>query len=197
MKLLTQWRWFALLLSSFTLLFICSCQIQHHFWPPVKEISLRHHFEATKKNEQVRVTIYGRDSKPLYLLDARFCWRDYETGDYDFSGILDCRLYSSGGFLNYPTLLQNTTNATRDWQTYGRFTYDELIGLAGVDDSRRLVQQCWLRGMFIQIEVLNITKEANSEGNIASLDMVFSVKNSPSSNREIAARDAPGTRGKK
>ena len=197
MKALTPRKWFAPQLFALTLLFTCSCQMQHNFWPPVKEVTLRHHFEANQKNEQAGLTIYSRNGKPLYFLDSRFCWRDYETGDYDFSGLLDCRLYPAGGFLNYPTLLQNTSNATRDWQTYGRFTYDELIGLAGADESRSLVQRCWVRGMFIQVEVLNIAKEENAERKIMSLDMVFTVKNSPGSNREIAARDAPDTRANK
>ncbi len=182
-----QLRRFSLLLLT---LLLASCShFQRNQWPSIKEVSVRHHFAANKESEQLKTMIYNHSGKPLYCLDARFCWRDYETEDYDFSGALDCRLYPVNGSSFYPTLLQNIASATRDWQTYGRFTGAELVGLIGADDSRSIVQRCWVRGMFIQIEVFNIVKDEKEDGHMTSLDMIFTAKNSPTSIGDIAARN--------
>jgi hypothetical protein len=157
----------------------------------IKEVSVRHHFAANKESEQLKAMIYDHDGKSIYCLDARFCWRDYDTEDYDFSGALDCRLYPLTGSSLYPTLLQDTVNATRDWQTYGRFTREVLAGLAGADATRSIIQRCGVRGMMIEIEVFNV-KEKEEDGSIVSFDVIFTAKNSSPkkhlySNREIAA----------
>ena len=172
-----------------TLLLASCSHLQRSPWPMIKEVSVRHHFAANKESEQLKAMIYDHDGKPLYCLDARFCWRDYETDDYDFSGALDCRLYPLDGSSLYPTLLQNNINATRDWETYGRFTSEDLVGLVGADASRSVVQRCWVRGMFVEIEVSNIVKEQREDGRITSLDMIFTIKNAPAANAEIAARE--------
>src|SRR5260370_465927 len=137
--------------------------------------------------------IYDRAGKPLYCLDARFCWRDYEVEDYNFSGTLDCRLYPLNEESPYVTLLQNTAHATSDWETYGRFLHEELVGFAGADESRFMVQRCGVRGMVIEIQVFNV-KEQKENGGIATFDMIFTAKNcSPKeqlyANGAIAAQD--------
>jgi hypothetical protein len=152
----------------------------------IKEVSVCHHFAANKESEQLKAMILDHDGKPIYCLDARFCWRDYETGDYDFSGTLDCRLYALTGSSFYTTLLQNTVGATRDWQTYGRFTREELIGLVGADASRSIVQRCRVRGMIIEIEVFNV-KEQKEDGSIASCDMIFTTRNAPHGEQKMSA----------
>jgi len=169
------------------------CHLQRGQWPSIKEVSVRHHFEENKESEQLKVMIYDHNGKRIYCLDARFCWRYYELNDYDFSGVLDCRLYPLAESSFYPTLLQNEINATRDWQTYGRFTDEDLVGLVGADSSRSIVQRCWVRGMFIEIEVSNVVKEQKGDGyHITSLDMIFTVKNDRSANGEIAALNSKG-----
>src|SRR5215813_547033 len=76
--------------SAALALLLPSCShLQSGRWPAIKEASVRHHFAATKESEKVRAVIYSQEGKAMYCLDARFCWRDYETGDYDFSGALD------------------------------------------------------------------------------------------------------------
>jgi hypothetical protein len=174
----------------FLLIFLLvSCApVQGGQWPLIKEISVRHHFAADKEHEQAKAMIYGQSGKPLYCLDARFGWRDYETKDYDYSGTLDCRLYPVGGSPSYyPTLLQNATNATADWQSYGRFTDVDLQSLVGAGPSRSIVQRCWVRGMAIKIEVFNVKKEKEG-GAIKSLDMIFIVKNDSAATAEVAAQ---------
>lgn len=166
-------------LFVFTLLLTSCRHLQPDRWPSIKEVSVRHHFAANTESEQFKAMIYDHDGTPVYCLDARFCWRDYETESYDFSGALDCRIYPLAGSSLYPTLLQNTPDATRDWQTYGRFTREEFTGLAGADASRSIVQRCHLRGMHIEIEVFNV-KEQKEDGSIASFDMIFKARKAPS-----------------
>jgi hypothetical protein len=89
------------------LLLTSCCHLQRGQWPSIKEVSVRHHFEENKESEQLKVMIYDHNGKRLYCLDARFCWRYYELNDYDFSGVLDCRLYPLAESSFYPTLLQN------------------------------------------------------------------------------------------
>jgi hypothetical protein len=194
----------ALFLLAFLL--VSCAHLQHSQWPLIKEVSIRHHFAADKEYEQSKAVIYGQDGKPLYCLDARFGWRDYETKDYDFSGVLDCRLYDcrlyplngslieegEQGIQYYPTLLFNTTNATADWQTYGRFTDEDLAGLIGADASRSIVQRCWVRGMAIKIEVFNV-KEQKGSKTIKSLDLIFTAKNNPAATAAIAAESRINT----
>jgi hypothetical protein len=187
MKSPIQLRWISGALFLLAFLLVSCAHLQHSQWPLIKAASIRHHFAADKENEQSKAVIYGRDGKPLYGMDARFCWRDYETEDYDFSGVLDCRLYLLSGSSLYPTLLQNTTNATRDWQTYGRFTSEDLVGLIGADASRSIVQQCWVRGMSIKIKIFNV-KEQKGSKTITSLDMIFTAENDPATTAAIAAR---------
>jgi hypothetical protein len=177
------WVWAGLFIFP---LLLMSCQnLQHDEWPLIKEVSVRHHFAENKESEQLKLVIYARNSKPLYCLDARFCWRDYELEDYDFSGTLDCRLYPLSESSSSVTLLQNVVHSTRDWETYGRFLHEELIGLAGADASRSIVQRCGVRGMIIIIRVFNIKKD-KEKGSIVSFDMTFTARNSTSKERPYA-----------
>jgi hypothetical protein len=151
-------------------------------WPLIKEVNVRHHFAANKTNEQEKALIYDKGGKPLYCLDARFCWRDFDDErDYYYSGTLDCRLYPVAGDFS-PTVLWNTQNPTRDWQTYGRFTSEDLAGLVGADASRSIIQRCRVRGMIIEIEVLNIKGDSER---IRSLDLIFTAKNSSLANERL------------
>jgi len=155
---------------------------QRRDWPLIKESSIRQHFTANRTNEQAKAVIYDQAGKPRYCLDARFCWRDFDDErDYDFSGTLDCRLYPVAGEF-CPTLLWNTQNPTRDWQTYGRFTSEDLSGLVGADTSRSIIQRCRVRGMIIDIEVFNVKGDSER---IRSLDMIFTAKNSPVANERL------------
>lgn len=186
MKASVRPKWNSGTFCFLAFLLVSCVHLQGSQWPRIKEVSIRHHFAADRKDEQSRVVIYSQDGKPLYCLDARFCWRDYETKDYDFSGVLDCRLYPLTGSSLYPTLLQNTTNATADWQTYGRFTDNDLAGLIGADASRSIVQRCWVRGMAIKIEVFNVKTE--KQGVIKSFDMFFTAKNDTTATAAVAAQ---------
>src|SRR5258708_2276647 len=103
---------------------------QRHEWPVIEEMNVRHHFAANRESEQLKTMIRDLSGKPLHCLDARFCWRFFDDErDYGYSGTLDCRLYPVGAESHYPTVLMNDVNATRDWQTYGRFTDEELLSL--------------------------------------------------------------------
>jgi hypothetical protein len=185
---LSKSKWGASALSLFTLLLVSCAHIQSEKWPLIKDVSFFHHFEANKKSEQCKALIYGQNGKELYCLDARFCWRDFDDErDYDFSGTLDCRLYPMTGSSSYPTLLQNNVNATADWQSYGRFTDADLKSLVGADASRSIVQRCWVRGMAIEIEILNVKDETGSK-EIKNFDMIFTAKNDQAAIGAIAAQ---------
>lgn len=176
-----------------SLLFTSCRHLRPSPWPSITEVSVRHHFAANKESERLKAIIYDRAGKPLYCLDARFCWRDYEVEDYNFSGTLDCRLFPMNGETSCVTLLQNTAHATRDWQTYGRFLHEELVGFAGADPSRAMVQRCGVRGMVIEIQVFNVKEQKDKKG-IATFDMIFTAKNcSPKerlyANGAVAAQD--------
>ncbi len=152
-------------------LFISSCYNNKKKWPEIINVSENYHF-ISNESEKFLLTIYDINQKPLYCFDARFNAWKYDNGDYNFSGILDCRLFPvSPTNKAYSTLFQNERNATRDWQTSGRFLYSELIGLSDAPLSRSIIQRCKVRGMCIEIEVNNITSTTNQEKQIKSLDL--------------------------
>jgi len=129
---------------------------QANRWPAIREMTTAHHF-ILRKDEAFKCTVYGESGEPLYVLDARIDTDAQSSADYDFSGVLDCRLIEAKGVdRHYPTLFQSDKYATRDWETYGRFTQEDLVGLAGAPSSRSIIQRCWLRGMCIQMEVNNV-----------------------------------------
>jgi hypothetical protein len=171
-----------ILLAATTLLTSCN-HLQHTQWPAIRQVSVCHHFAANRDSEQLKAMIYGKDGKPLYCIDARFCWRDSQDERGQCSpGALDCRLYPLSG-------LAPTSSKAADWPTCGRFTEAELAGLAGADASRSISRRCAVRGMSITIQVLNIVREYDGRG-VASLDMVFTASNDPAANADIAEQRA-------
>jgi len=140
-------------------------------------------------HKQYVLTIYRTDGGPLYVLDARIPWDEAHEGDYDYSGAFDCRIYSLNRASDngYPSLLQNVRNATSDWQTDGRFLYQELAGLAGACDSRAIVQRSRMRGMYVEILIDKIVIDEKMKL-IRSFEVHFSFRNDPTAISDIAAK---------
>ncbi len=158
-------------------------------WPQIAELTLKVHFSA-KDRSAFKQTIFSKSGDPLYILDARIPSDVNNDPDYDYSGVFDCRLYPINVVgVHYSTLLQNVRGATRDWQSDGRFLSSEIIGLAGSNGSRFLVQRSRLRGMSVTIEISNVIKD-ESTGEIASFDVCFLFRNDPLAVSDIAAPPA-------
>lgn len=156
-------------------------------WPRIKELRRNVHFDG--KSPRFQVNICSEAGTALYVLDARMPPSDDPGGSaYDYSGAFDCRLYPAAGGAEYPTLLQNIRNATRDWQTDGRFLREELVALSGAGESRCLVQRSRVRGMLVEIEIYNVTKDEGT-GSIRSFDARFSFSNDPMATSDTAAPD--------
>ena len=153
-------------------------------WPQIKEISARHHF-VDHKDEVFQLTIRDKNERSLYCLDVRLNAGGPEDVDYNFSGVVDCRLYTADRSKSiYPTILQNRVNASADWQTNGRFLIDELTGLEGAPPSRSMVQRCKVCGMSIAIQINNVKNLRQKDG-VGELDLFVDFKNDPSALEEI------------
>jgi len=178
--ILTCWLWLTVAINN-------SLAESKTQWPSIRELSVTTHFDATA-HRIFKQTIFGANGFPLYLLDARIPSDTDPYEGYYYSGIFDCRITAIGekGADRFATLLQNVRNATRDWETDGRFLNTELAGLVGAKSSRVLLQRCKLRGMAITIEIGKVVKN-DKTGDIQSFDASFSFKNDTTAVSDIAA----------
>jgi hypothetical protein len=173
------------------------CHLQGNNWSRITECRVTHRFGDNREADCLKTIITDRHGRPLYCLDARLCWRDFDDEkNYYYSGALDCRLYPVDE-PTYPTLLFNVPHPDRDWQTYGRFTHRELSALIGSDGSRRLIQDCCVRGMFIEIAVFNVVASHTEPGEgdnapIVGCEAEFVFSNGAGAKGKNAGRERVG-----
>jgi len=166
----------------------CAAIVKKNDWPIIKETQLQFKCFVNHKDkigDRQKVIVYGNSNRPIYSLII-VASPDYfeEKGDefndgFDYSGFLECRLYPFGQDKSNLNILWYTQNATRDWQSFGRFLHNELLPLSSeyyIDfaGSRRIVQYCKARGMKIKIEIFNV--KANKENYINELTVLFTFK---------------------
>lgn len=186
-----------------SIVFFCVCMSGYagQRWPRIQETKMSFHF-VSEKNEEFKATIYDKEGSDAYHLDCRFNAWKYNAPDYSFSGMLDCRLLPSkvdDGCVSYSTLFQDVAHATRDWESGGRFTGDELLGSMDSGAFRPIVRKFRLRGMRVILEVKNVGLNYVPEAEINELDLevvflkdpaakgayVFSPVYAPSSRRPV------------
>lgn len=164
------------------------------FWPVVNPLSRSIHF-VDHQNIGAKVAITGTGGKPLYLLQ---CYLNaYDHGDdpgFNYSGNFECRLTCLYSEQSYSTLLTDEIQQTADWESRGRFLFEELAGDCAKYPEYGMVRHFRLRGMRLTLAIKNFNVEPGSLGEnrpwkvdrIQSLDLKVAVASDPGALLEIA-----------
>lgn len=134
-------------------LLVASCASAAANWPKVQPFHEMFHF-ANVDQASAEITLRSAKGEPLYSLDCHS--GSFDSSDFDYSGLLACRLVSLYSKERVSTLLTETVNQTSDWENRGRFLVKHLLpGCASYPDWGRS-RTFYLRGMKL---VLSIDKE--------------------------------------
>jgi len=118
-------------------------------WPKVRSVE-RIYRSTSVDQAGFDVQIVGTNYKPLYMLRCHSGSFDGDP-DFNYSGLLDCRLTSLYSKETVSTLLAESAMPTRDWENRGRFMVNHLRpGCASYPDWGRR-RSFLLRGMRITL----------------------------------------------
>jgi hypothetical protein len=119
-------------------------------------------FHIESSNEaRLDLVITNRKSEPVYKILCRP--DDYEDADFDYTGLLQCRLISIKKGVNpVDTDLLSQPEATRDWLSRSLFDIRHLTGNCRDDRDFGSVRTFKLRGMKITLRLFNLNEHASS-----------------------------------
>lgn len=174
---------FVLLLISFCFLIKIYYQKMYYPWPKINEKIISKHLKG--KLCGFRDVVYDTQEKPLYYLDVRTGEMSYVYDDCDFnySGLIDCRLYSvDSSDSESSTLLEDTRRyLQKDWESYGRFVSEDFKENNVIKENVR--RECKLRGMKVVLTIKNIQLEPLTNNLIScDIDIAFSNDSTAKSN---------------
>jgi len=136
-------------------------------------VNIKKVFHIINNNKaQIDIVITNNESEPIYKILCRP--DDYEDSDFDYTGLLQCRMIS---MLKRPnsvdTDLLSQPDATRDWLSRGLFDIRQLTGNCKDDTDFGSVRTFNLRGMSITFSLFNL-KEHNNVSINKSSDKYYS-----------------------
>lgn len=148
-------------------------------WPDVKEQKTEVKFRNDKP-EKINIHILSKDGKLAYELIGQFQpWKfegeSSDIGDYNYSGIFDCRLLPVPREVGVSSLFFYSEKATKDWETVGRFTQGQISAIPKEIPGRSIVQVCNLRGMSIKLSINNV-QASSADGSIHGFDLTVEVE---------------------
>lgn len=159
-------------------------------WPQVQPI--KEHYNVTDEgNAGFNLLLLGKgdNHRPLYALKCHSGLYEADK-DFNYSGLLDCRLVSLYSKEAVSSLLTDTAKQTSDWHDRGRFLSAHLRqGCATYPDwgGRRSFR---LRGMDIVIDVSNVSRDISpgKENSIRSYTVDVTVKNDSAAVTSLSAK---------
>ena len=159
-------------------------------WPQVQGIHASYAFDDVDK-AGFDIDFKDRDNehKPLYVLKCHSGLYDADK-DFDYSGLIDCRLVSLYSRETASSLLADKSPQISDWSDRGRFLSAHLRkGCAVYPDwgQRRIFR---LRGMEITIAISNVTFQESSSGEdkVQSYSVDVTVKSDPTASTSLAQK---------
>ena len=123
--------------------------------------------------------IEGLDGRPLYELRCRSGDMD-DVGDFNYSGLLQCRLSVVGATRETPkSILFEDRAATSDWDGRGRFMLNDVIGTCGRYPDWGSARTYRVRGMQLTPKIENIRLHKLQNGEVVPASFVFSYVAKP------------------
>lgn len=187
---MNRWFWKRLspiVAASIFVFAVSSCDASAA-WPVIQKFNGIYHFVSVAK-AGVDIPIKDKSGKPVYMLKCHSGLYDKDP-DFDYSGLLDCRLISLYSKEKVSTLFTETQNQQNDWENRGRFLAEHLrSGCAEYPDwgSRR---SFYVRGMKIILFIYDVAYEKSATGkrNIQSYSLAVHVKNDKNAKTAITRR---------
>jgi len=162
-------------------------------WPEIKPVRATCHFPEAEK-AQLRKTIYGKDGRPLYVLECYAFSAIPKTSDFNYSGDFECRLHSYRPREDrYSTLLTELPNADRDWESRGRFLTAQLVEPCGEYRDLGRKRTFRLRGLKLTLNLTHVLFDnqkqnlSNDAPALKSFDLEIAVVPDPTATSRIAA----------
>jgi hypothetical protein len=167
-----------------------------HKWPEVKPYKKTIYF-VDHKMVEAQLKIFGKDNKPLYLLECFLNAFDKKDKDFDYTGDFECRLTPLfDDYYKHRTLFTDQNPQLRDWHSRGVFKIDEIQfkNVEGVYiqyPGYGRVRKFQLRGMNITLQVKNVEIQSESLSNnnsrrIKKLDLEVRIISDSTSRSDIA-----------
>lgn len=160
-------------------------------WPNVQPLTKHYHFLEWQK-AKVKTIIRDKGGRPLYMLECYSPATAPQDPDFDYSGDFECRLHSANKKDSYSTLLTELPNASRDWESRGRFLVPEIIDPCGQYKDLGRIRNFRLRGLKLTLAIENLTvsdKQRNVMDEypaIRSFDFVVTVSQDSGAKSPIA-----------
>jgi hypothetical protein len=115
----------------------------------------------------LEMTIYSKDKKPLY--DLKCHSGDYDSNDHNYSGLIQCYLFSKYSADRVENLLNDSQEQQRDWQNRGRFLAIHLApGCSGYPEWGS-IRHFKLRDMELTLSISDVVLVPNPKNADAPL----------------------------
>jgi len=161
-------------------------------WPEIKPVRAAYHFPEAEK-AQLKNTIYGKDGKPLYVLECYAFSAIPKTSHFNYSGDFECVLHPYGTDSSFWTLLTELPNADRDWESRGRFLTAQLVEPCGEYQDLGTKRTFRLRRLKLTLNLTHVVFD-NQKQNLSSdapalksFDLEIAVVPDPTATSEMAA----------
>jgi hypothetical protein len=159
-------------------------------WPMVQEMHRTYSFsDVDKAGFDLELKGLDNEHKPLYMLKCHTGLYEADN-DFDYSGLMDCRLVSLYSKETVSSLLTETSKQIADWSDRGRFLSAHLRkGCAAYPDWGRR-RSFRLRGMDITIALSSVTfqKSPPESEKIQSYSVDVTVANDATAGSPIAQK---------
>jgi hypothetical protein len=174
---------------------VISAKLPATNWPKIAPLDKIIQLED-RKHEAFKIYIKDSNGKSIYVLDGRInCW-DQDYVGFSFSGAFECRLKPLYEAARHPTLLTDHQHMSTDWQSRGRFLWDELVDVHDqkIPEYGRL-RHFRLREMVLTLNVKNLTVSHNNrtdssqdEDRIQNLELEIIAKPDSTATSDIAEK---------
>lgn len=164
----------------------CTVAASHGHWPAVKGLQKSFHFNDVDK-AALNLTINSVSGKPLYALTCHSGSYN-DDSDFDYSGLIACKLSSLYSKETVSTLLTETMKQTSDWENRGRFLVKHLLPGCGQYPDWGSKRTFYLRGMKLVLSIDDevFTRSPDGKDFLESYSFNVAVRSDPSAVTSIA-----------
>ncbi len=159
-------------------------------WPQVQVVHEKYSFNDVAK-AGFDLPLTGRDHRPLYLLKCHSGLYEADS-EFDYSGLLDCRLVSLYSKETVSSLLTDTAKQPTDWLNRGRFLTEHLRKGCETNPDWGKQRDFRLRGMDIEIAISNVRYEKlpGKDNIVQSYSVDVTVKRDSTAKTSLSATPA-------
>lgn len=161
-------------------------------WPTIRPLARTYRFNSIQE-AKLKTIIRRQDGKPEYILECHAYPVAPRAEDFVYSGDFECRLHSYDNKDSESTLLTELPDATRDWESRGRFLAEQLVAPCDQYEDLGRRRSFQLRGFRLKLNLSNIAFDNDHRSlfggapALRSFELSVVVESDPAATSSIAS----------